>query len=229
MLGKKILVALVGFCFLTAASSAMAYGSGAGDDSLGIGLSIIASSQKDVNSWIDSTAMAGTKDISGGYEVTADYEHRFSSTMYSLLIRPSYFAQSASGAGVEANLTGFTVFPMFRLYPLESSFIHFFMQVGLGYGNLTTELSNNGASGTYKGDAFGAIGGLGALFCFTPNHCLSIEGNFRYLPIERSTGNASASLGGQITQVNGELELNNFDLATTMSGIQGIIGYKLMF
>jgi hypothetical protein len=229
MVGKKISVALLGLCFLAAASTANAYGASSGDDSLGVGLSLVAASQKDVNSWIDSTAIAGTKDISGGYEITADYEHRFSSTMYSMIIRPSYFSQSASGGGIEANMTGFTVFPMFRLYPLESSFIHFFMQVGLGYGNLSTELSNNGANGTFKGDAFGAIGGLGALFCFTPSHCLSIEGNFRYLPIERSTGTASGTLGGQITQANGELELNNQDLATTMSGIQGIIGYKMIF
>lgn len=202
-----------------------------GGHSLGLGLSIMSPSQGDVNSWIDSLGTTGTKNLGTGYEVMVDYEYKFSMTMFSMLMRPSYFTQSASGGGVEAKLTGLTVFPILRLYPLENNFIKFFMQVGLGYGQLKTELSNSNTvgSGSFDGSTFGAMGGIGAHFCFTESHCLAVEGNVRYLPIERNTGSSSGSLGGTITQTQGELELNNKDLGTTLSGIQGILGYKLIF
>lgn len=235
MLAKKIGVILSVF-LTTAPLTVLARGGGGGGSgsSIDVGISIMSPNQSDVNDWIDSIGVTGTKNVSTGYEFLADYEYRISSTMFAMLFRPSYFMQSASGGGVEAKLTGLTVFPMFRLYPLENGFIKFFMQVGLGYGQLKTELSNNGASGTFDGSTFGAIGGLGAQFCFTDSHCMVIEGNLRYLPIERNTGSASGTLGGHITQPgtgggNGELELSGKDLGTTMSGIQGVIGYKLNF
>lgn len=201
----------------------------AGGHSLGFSIALMSPSQGDVNSWIDSVGAAGTKNVGAAYEVMADYEYRFSSTMFSMMFRPSYFTQSASGGGVSAKLTGLTFFPMFRLYPLENNFIRFFMQAGLGYGRLSTDLENGSASGTFDGSTFGAIGGLGAAFCFTPSHCMVIEGNVRYLPIERNTGKANAALGGNITQYDGELEMNGKDLGTTLSGVQGVLGYKLTF
>lgn len=212
-----------------ASGSSFAVGGGTGAHGLGLSLALISPSQGDVNSWIDSVGATGTKNLGTGYEISADYEYRFSGTMFSMMFRPSYVTQTASGGGVEAKETGFTFFPMLRLYPLENSFIHFFMQAGLGYGKLTTELSNGSASGTYDGSAFGAIGGLGALFCFTSFHCMTVEGNVRYLPMERNTGTSSGTLGGNLTQTNGELEGNGQDVGTTLSGIQGLIGYKMMF
>ena len=219
---------------LIAFASTSAFAAGTGGSSLGFNLSIMSPNQADVNDWIDSVGASGTKNVGTGYELLFDYEYRFSSTMFAMMFRPSYFTQSASGGGVQAKLTGITLFPVLRLYPLENAFIKFFLQLGLGYGQLKTELSNNGASGTFDGSTFGALGGLGAQFCFTPTHCMVIEGNVRYLPIERNTGSASGNLGGHITQPgatggNGELELSGKDLGTTLSGIQGVIGYKLNF
>lgn len=216
---------------VTSASQARGGGGGGGGHSIGFGLGLMSPSQGDTNSWIDSLSISGTKNVSTAYEVIADYEYRYSGTMYSLMLRPSYFTQSASGGGVEAKLSGFTFFPMLRLYPLENSFIKFFMHVGLGYGSLSTTLSNNNASasGTFDGSTFGAMAGLGAQFCFTDSHCAVLEGNFRYLPIERNTGSASGTLGGNITQTAGELEINNRDLSTTLSGVQGLLGYKMTF
>jgi hypothetical protein len=204
-------------------------GGGGGSSSIGLGLAIMSPSQGDVNNWIDSLGTAGTKNLGTGYELMFDYEYRFTSSIFALLFRPSYFTQSASGGGVEAKLTGYTFFPVLRLYPLENDFIKFFMQIGLGYGSLKSELSNNGASGSFDGNTFGAVGGLGAQFCFTSSHCMMVEGNVRYLPIERNTGKASGSLGGNITQTDGELELSGKDLSTTMSGIQGILAYRMNF
>lgn len=199
--------------------------------SLGFALSLTNASQGDVNGWINSTSQTGTKELSSGYEFIFDYGYRFSSSMFALLVRPSYFMQSANGGGVEASLSGFTLFPMLRIIPLENNFIQFFMQVGVGYGSLSTKLSNSNTSGsgTFDGSTFGGIAGIGANFCFTPSHCAVVEGNFRYLPIERNSGTASGSLGGSITQTSGELEFNNRDLGTTLSGIQGILGYRLTF
>jgi hypothetical protein len=130
---------------------------------------------------------------------------------------------------VSSSHSSFTLFPIFRIYPLENSFIQLFMQVGVGYGNTSLELNNNGVTGRYSNSAFGAIAGIGVNFCFTPNHCAVIEGNFRYLPIERLEGTSSGSLGGNITQSNGELEKSNNDLGVTLTGVQGIIGYRLTF
>jgi opacity protein-like surface antigen len=228
---KPILVTLV--LSLIAAKSFAARGgvSLSGAHSLGIGLAIMSPNQSDVNSWVDSLSLTGTKNLASAYEGMIDYEYRINMTIFSMMFRPSYFTQQASGGGVESKLTGMTIFPMLRLYPLENAFIKFFMQIGLGYGQLKTELSNSntGGSGSFDGSAFGAMAGLGAQFCFTESHCMNIEGNMRYLPIERNTGSASGSLGGTITQTAGELELNSKDLGTTLSGIQGIIGYKLLF
>ncbi len=199
--------------------------------SLGFNLSFTNSTQGDINSWISSVNLAGTKELGSAYEFIFDYQYRFKSSMFAVLFRPSYFMQSAEGAGVKASLTGMTLFPMFRFYPLENKFIQFFMQVGLGYGSLsaTLENSNVSASGSYSSSSFGALGGLGANFCFTPNHCMVVEGNFRYLPFERMTGSGSGSLGGNVTQTTGELEQNSEDLGATMSGVQGLIGYRLIF
>lgn len=230
-LKSLILIAFTTTLFSPFANAQRRGGGGGGSSSLGFNLSIMSPSQSDTNEWIDSLAVSGTKNLGTGYELSADYEYRFSGTMFSLMFRPSYFTQTASGGGVEAKLTGYTFFPFLRLYPLESNFIRFFMQIGLGYGSLSTELSNsnNSSSGTFDGSNFGATAGLGAQFCFTTSHCAVIEGNVRYLPIDRNTGSASGTLGGKITQTAGELEINSKDLGTTLSGIQGILGYKLYF
>jgi opacity protein-like surface antigen len=201
----------------------------AGNHSFGFSLSLTGPNQKDVNSWVNSLNTVGTKELSSGYEVIADYQYRFSRTIFALLFRPSFLSQSASGGGVASSLSSFTFFPMFRLYPLENSFIQLFLQVGVGYGNASLKLENGSTAGTFSNSAFGALAGLGVNFCFTANHCAVIEGNFRYLPIERLEGNASGALGGNITQSNGELEKNNVDLGVTLTGVQGIIGYRFNF
>jgi len=204
---------------------------GGGGHSINVGFGTMTADQKDVNAWVDSLSLAGTKNVPSGYELFAAYEYRFSGSMFALHFRPSYYLASASGGGISANHSGFTFFPMLRLFPLESKFMKFFLQVGLGYGTLTTKLenSNTGGSGSYNGGAFGALGGMGAQFCFTDDHCMMFEGNLRYLPFGRNTGSGNGSLGGSITQSTGELELNNNDLATTLSGITGSLAYVMNF
>lgn len=203
-----------------------------GSHQFGFGVSMVSPSQDDLNTWISGLGVVGTKELGSGYEFSANYEFRFDRSIYALHFRPLYMMQSASGGGIEANVSGIAFFPMLRIYPLENDFIRFFFQVGLGYGNMTVDLKNSsGGSGTYRGGNFGAVGGLGAYFCITDASCIVAEGTFRYLPMQRLTGNGSGLTGGssKITQQDGELEINGLDLQSTMSGVQGTVSYQFLF
>lgn len=227
--------------FSTQDANARRGGGMSGDMGLGIGISTVSAGQDDLNGAIDDAVAAGanTKNLGSAWEFYANWSYRFSGTMYAFVFRPSYFTQSTEGTGAGGNydykLSGFTVMPIFRIYPLENSFIKFFMQAGLGYGSLSGAITAGAKNLDFKGSAFGAQGGVGVDFCFTPSHCLTVEGNLRYMPIERnlSTGGNCAAAGEipGISQCGGsnEVERNNNDLKTTLSGVQGLIGYTMNF
>lgn len=211
-----------------------------GSSELGIGLSSISSGQNDINSIIDgvnaSQGGVSTKNLTSAYDIFIQYSFRFTGSMFALIFRPSYFTQSGKGSGntvgtYSHSLDGFTVFPLLRLYPLESNFIRMFMQAGVGYGALKGEVKEGSNSMKYSGSAFGAQAGLGADFCFTENHCMTIEGNVRYLPISRNVADSvSGTLSGYSQAQNGrEVEYDNGDMATTMSGVQGVLAYTYIF
>ena len=210
------------------------YGRGAsavpsGSHSLGIGISTVSATQDDVNGILGQNS---GKDLPSAYEITANWIYRFDRTSYAFVLRPSYFTQSVSSSGAEAKLTGFTIFPIFRMYPLENAFIKFFMQGGLGYGNLKGSLDISSTTVDFEGSAFGAMGGIGVDFCFTDAHCLTVEGNIRYLPVERNKvtgGNCTTLQGTTQCTVGSELEVSNKDMGTSMSGVQGLIGYTMNF
>ncbi len=93
-----------------------------------------SASQTDLNGAIDdaNSAVSGgitTKNLSSALEFSFDYGYRFSSTMFSMVLRPGYFTQSTTGSGTGGSydyaLSGFSFFPMLRLTPLENSFIKF--------------------------------------------------------------------------------------------------------
>ncbi len=215
-----------------------------GDSAISFGLSLISSQQKDLNSLVDYVNANGggvtTKSLNSAYDIYAQYMFRFSGSMFGLAFRPSYFTTSATGSGATVGdykheLTGITFFPLLRVYPLENNFIKFFLQGGVGYGSLKGKLTQGSHSLEYSGSNFGAQAGLGAEFCFTDSQCIGIEGNVRYLPIERNTVSSISSgfptTGTGLTQSeNGrELEYDRNDLTTTMSGIQGAVSYILNF
>ncbi len=234
MIRYVLIVFATAFAFLILASEpAMARGrSSSGSHQFGGGIAMISPAQDDLNSWVSGLGVVGTKEMSAGYELFFNYEYRFDGTIFAMHLRPSYIMQNASGGGVESKMSAITFFPMLRLYPLESDFIRFFFQVGLGYGNMNLSLSNNtGGSGSYTGGNFGALGGLGAYFCFTDSSCAVVEGSFRYLPMQRLTGSGNGLTGGssRITQQNGELEIDNQDVAATLSGVVGSIAYQFNF
>lgn len=225
---------------ILSAEDVFAKGGGGGGHSITGGLTTISSDQKDLNSIIDtvnsSQGGVSTKSLTSAYDFFVQYQYRFSGSMFALVFRPSYFTQSGKGSGTTVgdynhSLSGFTFFPLLRLYPLENSFIRFFMQAGVGFGYLKGEVKQGDASLSYSGSNFGAQAGLGAEFCFTENHCMTLEGNVRYLPIER---NIADSVNGTLTgftqaQKSREVEYDQNDMATTMSGIQGVLGYTYHF
>ncbi len=230
-------ILFVGLVFgISTQSFARSSGGGSGGGhSIGVGVGLATASQSDLDTLansVNTTSGRNSATMGSGLEFTALYQYRFSGSMFALVLAPSYFSQSGKGTTDQTKLTGYTIFPMMRLYPLENTFIHFYMQAGLGYGSLTGTITQPSASITFSGSAFGAAGGLGAEFCFTDSHCAYVEGNYRYLPIQRNlvtTSNVSSS--GTITQSGSgsELELSSNDLSTSMSGIVGSIGYMMNF
>jgi hypothetical protein len=222
---------------LTFSSNQVFARGGGGGHAFGGGLALVNPGQNDLDATVDevnaANAIAVNK-LGAGYELYGHYTYKFSGTIFALQFRPSYIMQNATGAGYDLKMTGLTLFPIFQIIPLENDFIKFRLQVGLGYGTLSGEFSGGGNSVGWKGSAFGALGGLGADFCFTDNHCMAIEGNLRYLPFERnlvtSVSGTSAALGFDAGIVSGgELENGNKDVGTSLSGIQGLIGYTYSF
>jgi len=206
---------------------------GSGGSSLGIGIITTSPSQNDLEAHINSkntTTGQFTNKFGSGLEFAGYYQYRFSSSAYAIMFRPSYFTQSTSGGGSTYTLSAFTFFPMLRIHLLENNVVKFFIQTGIGYAIQNGKVDQPGASLSFKGDEFGALGGLGAAFCFTPAHCAVVEGNLRYLPFQR---NVITATSGTITPAGGsvdeEFELNNRDIKTSMSGIQGGLMYQFNF
>lgn len=217
---------VLGFSTLLLSVTSFAAG-GSGGHSLGFGLGLATPGQDDLDNYAETQASGK---MGSAMEFEAHYQYRFSGEMFAIQFRPSYMTQSSSGTS-KASITGITLFPMLRMYPLENNFIHFFMQVGLGYGKITGKIEQPGASVDFSGGAFGAVAGLGAEFCFTDSQCAFLEGNFRYLPVERSiVSSSTGTLAGNTQSGNGqELEYSGNDLKTTLSGIVGTIGYQFNF
>ncbi|MEY4615793.1 MAG: hypothetical protein RJB66_753 [Pseudomonadota bacterium] len=216
-----------------------------GNHSFGTNFSFASPSQDDYDTLISAanTAAGGisTKPMGQGYELNLQYMYRFSSSMFALIFRPSFFSQSSlgkasNGAKYNYELSGWTFFPTFRLIPLENSFLKFYMQIGLGYGRLNGKIREDNSTIEFSGGNFGGSTGIGAEFCFFADHCFNLEGNFRYLPFERNKAtsvNATAGWGnGSLTgpPADGqEVEMENRDLGTTLSGMLASIGYTFYF
>lgn len=244
MVGWKLGTIVLAFGF---SNLAMAAG---GDEgwSFGGALGIVATDQSDINNCI-SKANAGEGGISVGqlgnaWEGFGFMQYRFSGTWLAVQLRPSYFFQSedgknAAGQKYEYSVSGYTVFPMARFYMLESPYIKFFSQVGIGFGVVSAEHKEESNSIKYAGADMGYLFGLGAEFCIAGGpHCISVEGNFRYLSIDRVVASdASGSLYG-ISQGSKDREVevgiqgdstSGNDLHVSVSGIQGFVGYAFHF
>ena len=214
-----------------------------GGFSMGFGVSLLSAEQNGLNSLISSAkaqAPGGndsTGDLSSGLEYSAQFTFHFSNDFLAIQLRPSYFTQSATGSGTDGdysyNLTGFTIFPLVRIIPLSNDFISFYLQSGIGYGQLRGDISNGPRNISFVGSNFGIQVGLGAEFCLLPEHCFGVEGNYRYLPMQRNiVRNSSTPAPYGVSQSVPDRELEDAsgkDLATTMNGVSGTLNYTFNF
>ncbi len=210
-----------------------------GSLSVGLGYGFSTAEQSGINDIIKnakSSNQATTSELKSASEYSVQGSFRFSNGYVAIQLRPSWFQQYESGSGTAGsysyNLNGFTVFPLVRLIPLSNDLIDFYIQAGLGYGKLSGDMTNGPSKISFTGSNFGLQAGLGADFCFVPDHCIGIEGNYKYLPIQRNITTASSGVAGNgISQstIDQELEVNGSDMATTFSGISGTVSYTYNF
>ncbi len=246
MLNFRLLAFLIVTVVITSQSFAQRGGGSArrgvslsGEHSLSVGFGLITAEQNNMDDTIDSAnaSLVGTvKNLESGLEYFAQYSIRFDGSWWGIALRPSWMNQKTDGncgAGkCKYELDGFSIFPMIRMIPLENELIKLFFQLGLGYGTMKGEISQPAGNVKFEGSAFGVMGGLGVDFCLSESHCITVEGNLRYLPIER---NLVKSGSGTISGISGgsapgeELERNSRDLSTTMSGLQGLVSYMVLF
>lgn len=213
-----------------------------GSFSAGLGIAITTADQTGINSLV-SAAKATTNSSAGNLGSATEYvgyfTFRFSNNFVALQLRPTLFSQSSSGSGSDGShsydLSGFTLFPLVRIIPLSNELIDFYLQGGIGYGKLDGSVENASRKASFSGSSFGMQMGLGAEFCFIPDHCFNVEGNYRYLPISRNivssgTGPGNLPYGTSQAQADRELEdLNGNDVATTLSGVSGMLSYTYNF
>jgi opacity protein-like surface antigen len=212
---------------------------GGGSLSLGIGIGFATAEQSGINDIIKNAKannQATTSELKSAMEYSLQPTFTFSNGLVAIQLRPSIFTQSESGTGSAGSysysLSGFTVFPLVRIIPLSNDIIDFYIQAGLGYGKMDGDITNGPSKIAFTGSSFGMQAGLGANFCFVPDHCIGVEGNYRYLPVQRNiTSSTSGGLSNNITQAtkDAELEVDGSDMSTTFSGISGALSYTYNF
>jgi hypothetical protein len=103
---------------------------------------------------------------------------------------------------------------------------------------MATTVQEGSATIKFSGSNFGFQGGMGVSFCFGSKgqHCFFGEGDLRYLSIDRniaseSSGTFASGANPSLSQAAAqrEVELDNKDLSTTMSGFIGLAGYQFNF
>jgi hypothetical protein len=222
-------------------SSSGGGGGGAGGWSIGINGGIINADQPAMNEIIKRAnsgthGPVSTSQMTTAYDVEPFITYRVDGSVFALQLRPGYFYENEGGSGkngsYEMSVTGWTIFPILRLYPLENEYMKFYLQFGLGYGRMNGEI-NEGAGNQvqFAAGAFGTVVGLGSEFCFTPNHCVNIEGDYRYLNFERSKVTKSSGTLPDLTAYgkDHELEMDDNDMAVRMGGLEFLAGYTFYF
>lgn len=211
--------------------------------SVGLFGGITTSTQSDMNLLINraNTREGGisTPQFGNHWEFGGYIQRRLNRSLMALHLRPSYFFASVDGTGGSGahnySVSGFAIMPMIRTFLLESKSVQLYMQIGIGWGQLSGKIQEGSAVSNFTGSNFGFQGGMGVLFCLSRSraHCLFAEGNVRYLSIERNIASGSsgtfASDSLTRTGVAQEVEVDNHDFGTTMSGVQGLFGYHHNF
>lgn len=197
-----------------------------GGSSLAALFGMAINDQGDMNAVAEN--FAGTPELGNALELSGFYQYRISGTMWALQFRPSYVWQSES----ELSASAIILMPMVRMYPLQSSVLGLFMQLGIGFGLGSGSFDDPaGGSIEFKGNTQGYLLGLGIDICFTKNHCMLFEGNIRSMRFERVISESNGSITGLTSgSSNGEeVERGNRDMYMTFSGLQTNLGYVYYF
>lgn len=231
----KVFKSLIGICFCGLISIPASAQFFEGTFSLGIAGGITATSQGDINelqSRANARATISAGSLGNAYEAAGIFQYRYNGSFVALQFRPTYFYQNedgsaAAGGSYEYGVSGYTIFPVVKFHMLESDVMKFYSQLGIGYGVASGVVKEDTAKVEFSGGDLGYMAGLGAEFCFTQAHCFMVEGNYRFLVIDRVTSdsNSGTFASGSISQAQGEVEYDNRDLKVDLSGIQGFVGY----
>jgi hypothetical protein len=216
-------------------------GSGFGFHEIGILGASTSAEQEHLNTLIRRagyrTGGISTAEMSRAWELGLQYGYRSPGSMFEWLVRPSYFYQkttgSNSGGSYDYGVTGFMLFPLVRVIPLENNFMKFYAQGGIGYGRAYGKIQEADASVEMQGDAYGSQLGVGLEFCYEGVHCLAFETNYRYMKMARNISTATSGTfdSSSVTQsqVNSEVEMSGYDLALQIGGLQFALGYTAHF
>ncbi len=229
--GKRVLGLILGVTLSQAASAQIFEGT----FSLGLSAGITANDQGDLNELqrrANARDTISASSLGNAWEFVGIFQYRYNGSFLALQLRPTYFFQSedgtsAAGGKYEYGVSGYTIFPVAKFHMLESDAIKFYSQLGIGYGVADGSIQEDTAKVEFSGGDLGYLAGLGAEFCFLKSHCVMIEGNYRFLEIDRVTSDSSSGTfaSGSISQATGEVEWDNKDLRISLSGIQGFVGY----
>ncbi len=211
-----------------------------GTFSLGVGIGLGSFEQDGLNEAIraaKTNSGATTGEMNSATEYLGFATYRFANNFVAIQLRPAFFSQVSNGSGTggsyDYSLNGYSVFPLIRFIPLSNDVIDFYIQGGMGYGKLDGTITNGTRKVSFSGSSFGTQVGVGADFCFFAQHCFGVEGNYRYLPIERNkVTSSSGALPDGISQgaLNRELENSSGDdVSAKLSGISGVVTYSFNF
>jgi len=228
---SHFLLLLLGFVLTQHASAQIFEGS----FSLGFAAGITATDQGDINelqSRANQRSAISAGQLGNAWEGAGIFQYRYKGSILAIQLRPTYFYQNedgkdGAGGKYEYGVSGYTIFPVAKFHMLESDSIKFYSQLGIGYGVASGVIQEDTAKVEFSGGGLGYMGGLGAEFCFMKAHCVMVEGNYRFLTVDRVTSDSSSGTwaSDSISQASGEVEYDNHDLKVNLSGIQGFVGY----
>ena len=229
----KLILFLV-FVFMTLPTFSWAAGGGLSSSmSVGIMGGFVNSEQDNINilrSRANARTANNASDLTKAYEAGPFIQWR--AGLLGFQLRPSYFTQSEGSGLYEYKTSGYTVEAHFKLYPLENQNLKLFFETGVAYGSQKTHIKEDTFTVDAEGSNLGYLIGLGVELNSGP-HALILEAGWRYLPIERNivTSTTGTPAANSVSQygVNQELEYDNRDLSTNMSGTKMMIGYAFNF
>ncbi|MCH2533544.1 MAG: hypothetical protein MK008_03775 [Bdellovibrionales bacterium] len=225
--------------------------------SMGFLTGVTTASQDDVNTLIKRADIRGggitTRSLNRRptFEFTGYWQYELENSNLAFQIRPSYLFVDEDGSRIntaeryEYFVSGYTLFPIAKMYLYEKDRTRLFAQAGIGWGFVNLKIDEGAAGLEASAMQMGSQIGAGAEFCiFGENHCLTVEGSYRYLEFKRmeidsvrspisfnseSGGGTARGISNPTFDVGGEVEIDDRDLRTTFSGFIGLIGYTYYF